>query len=182
MVDNVQGFSRRFAWLIFVFLLRKLSVHLWWFRLALTVEFLFLPFVSLMKSRLSFWVWEITLGLWYTSTLCVNRKVLAVQSVEAGGPRAASSTLTFYSCKLGIPKSGNHFLLSPSTTTKSRPSLLQLSPRCLALLCSSPRSSSSLEVWTATLITLNCLGINQNDWEEHQRIEESHRLLRGNSL
>lgn len=38
----------------FFFLLCKLSVHIWWFRLTLAVPFLFLPFVSLVKSRLDF--------------------------------------------------------------------------------------------------------------------------------
>lgn len=38
----------------FFFLLNKLSVHLWWFRLTLAVLLLFLPFVSLIKSRLDF--------------------------------------------------------------------------------------------------------------------------------
>lgn len=52
-----QRMSRNFQGVLpgsFFFLLCNLSVHLWWFRLTLAVPLLFLPFVSLIKSRLDF--------------------------------------------------------------------------------------------------------------------------------
>lgn len=139
-------------------------------------------------SHLSLWLnldwtfrWESTLECQCPSMLNVNREALAVESIEAGGPREPVSTLHFTVVTLGSQRAKTMSSCQPPPPRDlSLDPLFAAAPTLPGFAVEQLKLIASLDI--QSLVPLNCLGINHPGWEEYPRIGASHRLLRGNSL